>query len=235
MIAVVGPECVERIGSAIERAGMDSVVGKSTAVLGSEPELVVALGEATVIDAVRSGIDVPLLPVEAGIGARSMTVETAVESAERLVSGQFDTHRVPTVRVRRGDEFVGPALFDVTLVTAEPVRISEFGLTTVRIDDRVRADGVVITTPAGSHGYANAAGAPAIEGESDIVAVVPIGAFTMDPPEWVFDLENPIEVTVIDETGTALVLLDGSEAAEIADAIHVEPGTPLQMVDIERE
>ncbi len=202
-VGVLGdhPPAVDAVGA----AGADPVAGDADAVLARNPAAVVAVGEAAVVDLARAGADVPVLPVGASRGVRSVP-ESGVEPAvASLVGGEGATVDHPVYAVDGG-----PAvLLDLLLVTDGPARISEY---VVRADGepvgRFRADGVVLATPAGSVDYARAAGGPVVAPGTGVGAVVPVAPFATDPSDWVLQLEA-VELSVAREETPVNLVADG--------------------------
>jgi NAD+ kinase len=147
------------------------------------------------------------------------------------------------------------AALDVTLQTVEPARISEFGVRLVddgRTPDtgesdrrpdrsaepgerlaRLRADGVVVATPAGSHGYPRSAGGPRLVGGRAAV-VVPIAPFVVDPDTWVTPLsDRRVRVTVERDEATVGLFVDGHEVGTVDHDTPVVIGDDgdLRLVD----
>jgi NAD+ kinase len=209
-VGVVGDET---FAAAVEAAGGDPVVGAASDLDGIE--VAVADGEAAVVDLLRAEVGVPVLPVEAGSGVRSVPSSDLEPALERVLDGAYRTERHPVVSAQRAFDGVR-ALFDVTLVAAEPARISEFS---VRCGGesvaRFRADGVVASTPAGSVGYNSAAGGPVVATGTDVVSVVPLAPFATDADQWVLPLEEVTLSVERDETPVEL-LADGRTERTVA-------------------
>jgi NAD+ kinase len=134
------------------------------------------------------------------------------------------TTRVPVIAARTGDT-EARAVYDVTLVTAEPARISEYAVTAggERLDE-FRADGVVVATPAGSRGYARDAGGPTVLA-ADVASVVPVGPFQVHADAWVVGLDGPADpavvVTVERDEASVDLHADGERVS------GVRPGDPV--------
>jgi NAD+ kinase len=92
---------------------------------------------------------------------------------------------------------------------AEPARISEFCVRTGGEEvDRFRADGVVVSTPAGSPGYNRAANGPVVAPETGVLSVVPVAPFATDIDGWVLPIDEVTLSVERDETPVEL-LADG--------------------------
>ena len=107
------------------------------------------------------------------------------------------------------------ALFDITLVTDEPARISEYGVAS-RGDSvaTFRADGVVVATAAGSHGYAGAVDAPSLSTAVDAVAVAPVAPFVTDTRRWVLP-DDQLTLTVERDEGPIALVADGRRVTSV--------------------
>jgi len=188
-LAVAGGE----LGDAVRRAGGEPVPPAAA-------DAAVAVGEAALASLVDTGL--PVLAVDAD-GVPAVPRESLEPALAALVEGTVEEHERPLLAVDGTDP---QALFEVALFAAEPGRISEF-----RLDDggdslgTVRADGVVVATPAGSGGYARAAGGPTLAPDAGVVAVVPVAAFGTRDDRWVVAPEVglsvhrdevPVELTV---------------------------------------
>ncbi|MDG5776461.1 ATP-NAD kinase [Haloarculaceae archaeon H-GB2-1] len=212
-VGVVGPDG-DSVAEAVTAAGLTPRTGAVEDVLATEPGALVAVGESALLSLARTGPDVPILPVDAGRGVRSVP-KARVGAALEDITGDWRTERHPVLEVRVDGESVARALMDVTLTTAEPAHISEY---TVSWQDericQVRADGVVIGTPAGSHGYARAAGGPLVPPETDVAILAPMAPFETDPDHWVVPLTE-LELGVARDTTAVELLADDRVVADV--------------------
>jgi NAD+ kinase len=199
MIGVVGGDS-GAVTAALEAVGETPLVGTPDRVLEANPDAVVTIGRAAIASLVRDRPvpESPVLAVAAGEGFPDVGVATTPERGgpiADLAAGRYTTVEYPVLGVDVGAERLGNAVFDTMVVTRDPGRISEFRVVSETELGAVRADGVVVATPAGSHGYARSAGGPRLRGESGTAVVVPVGAFTMSPDRWVVGLDSPGELT----------------------------------------
>lgn len=193
--------------------------GGAVVAADAEPDAVVALGEAALVDAALDGPPAPVLPVGAGEGLRAVALADARAAVERLVDGAARTVEHAVLGVDVGGEFAGRALLDATLMTDEQARISEYAVHDgVGRVDRFRADGVVVATPAGSAGYARAAGGSVLAPGTG-VSVVPVSPFATMSETWVLDGGATLRVER-DDCDVRLAL-DGEVAAPVPPATDV--------------
>ncbi|WP_435145076.1 NAD(+)/NADH kinase [Halobaculum sp. P14] len=211
-VALAGDDGTVR--AAIESAG-GAVVGDA-----ASADALVTFGEEALVEAALAEPDAPVLPVAAGDGAHSVS-KLGVDSAlAALAAGEAWTVDHPVLGVAvDGDRF--RAVLDVTLLTAEPARISEYAVETREEPlAQFRSDGVVVATPAGSSGYARAAGGPVLTPGTGL-SVVPIAPFTTKTETWVVD-EPPTLTVERDEAAVQLLVDDDAER-------RVPAGVPVEL------
>jgi len=220
-VAVVGEQTTSVV-EALTAADLTVSSATVTTALDENPDAIVAIGESALLAVGRRDPPVPVLPVEAGAGVRSVSRDRIGDVATRLVTGNWETDTHPLLAVDDGDR-VSRALMDAMLVTAEPAHISEF---TVRDgDDRVaqfRADGVVAATPAGSQGYARTAGTPVMAPGPAVLAIAPVAPFATNLDHWVVPATD-LSITVERDSATVEVLADDRTVG------HATVGTPVDV------
>lgn len=250
-VGVVGGP-VGTIAQAVDDAGGTPLVDDPL----SDPVCVIAAGESALYSLVPD-VSVPVLPVETetpGLDpitredlpqALSMLLDavqhqSGTESSTRsqLKSTHSTTHihTHPVVGIDRPDGRMH-ALMDVTLVTAEPARISEYTVMagTERVMS-VRADGIVVATPAGSHGYAHDAGGPYIAPETGVGAVIPIAPFSTTGNQRVLSLSD-IRLTIERDEASVELLVDGRSAGTVpySDTLCLEPVATIETIRFTNE
>jgi NAD+ kinase len=230
-VGVVGDE-TDRLADDI---GASADVDPSVGAAATHADLVVASGESALVDVVRSGADATVLPVDAGAGVQSVPLSAAGDAVADVVSGAYETAMRPVLSVLVDGEDPVRTLFDVTLVTTEPARISEYSVTTgsSRVTE-FRADGIVVATAAGSQGYADAASGPVLDPGTGVVAVTPVAPFVTDAQRWVVPNKDLMLAVERDEGGVSLIV-DGRDAGAVPhDAdIHVSRTDELTLAVVE--
>jgi NAD+ kinase len=225
-------ESVGTIAEAVEAAGGEALVDDPR----SDPAFVIAVGESSLYSLVPDP-PAPVLPVavEHGIDSinpcdisevipalldESQTLlqsQPASQSQSRSKSYSIVTH--PILAIERDSMDDGEsvyALMDVTLVTSEPARISEYTVASGNEHvTSVRSDGIVVATPAGSHGYAHDTGGPRIAPETDVGAVVPIAPFAISGDYWVLSLSD-IRLTVERDNTPVDLFVDGCRVGTVS-------------------
>lgn len=253
-VGIVG-DAIEPIVDAVESAGGIPLVDDSAEQRDADPAFVIAVGDKALRSLVPDS-SAPILPVETGIpGLDSLASNRARTELPGLLDlfssdqgsdgtgagadAQQVTVTRPVLGVDRPDGRVH-ALRDVTLVTAEPARISEYTVVagtapSPRRITSVRADGVVVATPIGSHGYAHDAGGPRLAAETGVGAVVPIAPFSIDADHWVVPLSD-IRLTVDRDDASVELRLDGRQAGSVSasESLCLRPVTTIETIAVEQ-
>ena len=183
----------------------------------SAADAIVAVGDDALREVVVEAPDAPVVPVGSrrlavGADGAERRVRTLLDAAiggdDRPADGvQRTTH--PILGVDAGSGESRRAALDVALVTAEPARISEFAIDFVGGSDATfRADGVVVATPLGSDGYANAAGGPVVEPGGGL-SVASIAPFSTRTDAWV--AAEGLSISVEREAESVALVVDGRE------------------------
>ena len=225
-VAIVGDDGrASTLRDAVEGAGAD-LTDLASASDAAEAPIVVALGDEAIRDAAVSAPDGTVIPV----GDRRLAFDRdgAVAALRELLGAAAAGERVarvkhPVMAVTDGTAPPAKALFDVALVTSEPARISEFAVEfTERQTESVRADGVVVATPLGSDGYANAVGGPIVEPGGGF-PVAPIAPFSTRTDTWV--TPDRVRLTVEREGEPVAIVVDGERRSVVAPhrPVAIEP------------
>lgn len=178
----------------------------------ADAEAVVAVGGDAVAEQALSDDSAPILPV--GVDDREgATCDALGGAADALAAGDYRTVSHPVLEVSVDGEAVARGVFDVTLMTSEPARISEYALAAEgECLFEVRADGVVVSTPLGSAGYGRAAGGPVVAPGAGL-SVVPVSPFSTRAGPWV--VPGPLSLSVERDEGEVSLYVDGAEVAQV--------------------
>lgn len=227
MIGLVGPEqATAELAAGLDAAEVRS--GDADWVLEGDPAAVIAVGDEPVTSLVGAGVTVPVLPVDTSEALQPVAPGRVPGVLARGLASGFQTRELPVLESGvRGDQ-PRRSVFDAMVVTAEPARISEFSVEGPGWADRYRADGVVVSTPVGSAGYARALGGPLVAPGTDALAVVPVAAFARRSRTRVTDPDGPLTVTVERDEGEVTLLADGRSAGPVPTRQPVE----VRVVDV---
>ncbi len=233
---------VDELEAAVATAGGSLVYGDVKHVLESEPTVVVAIGRSALSAVARvrsqngSGTETgpPVVPIATGPGIATPPVDGLADIIPDILGGAGTDTTLPVLSVTIGGHPCGSALFQVTLVTDEPARISEYSLRAHREHlAQFRADGVTVATPVGSHGYASTAGGPLLSTAVDAVVAVPIAPFVTHGRQWILP-DDDLEITVERNETDVVCQLDDALVGPVDLAtpvrISVTEAEPLTIV-----
>lgn len=211
-------ELARRVVAAME--GENLVLDDSAAeVLGGEgrplseldPDVVITIGgDGTILRAAQS-VDAVFIGINnGGVGfLADIPVDGIEEGLARIRSGEYTIADRFKLDSYLNGELLPPAVNEVVIHTDTVAKIRQFRiLVDGHLATEVRADGVIVSTPIGSTGYAMSLGAPMIDPAVEAFVIVPIAAykFTSRP----FIVPSGSKVTVECETPRGcLVVVDG--------------------------
>ena len=221
-VGVVGDDAV---ADRLQNAGVAVETGDETV---PTTDRVVAVGEAAMTAVARAEADPLVVPVDAGRGVRSVPRGAVADALASLGEARVESH--PVLAVEAPDGAVDRAFWDVTLVTADAARISEFAIDSAADHlGQFRADGVVVATAAGSPGYAHRVGGPILAPAAQAV-VAPIAPFATDPDHWVLPIDD-IGVTVARDEATVELLLDDRPSRIVAcdEGVAISTAPPVRV------
>ena len=202
---------------------------------GSAPvSAVLVAGEAGLLEAVDREIEAPLLPVGLEDGPPSVPRSGLGTALESVAADRVDHVAYPTITVE-SPHGTDRALMDVTAITAEPARISEYRATKAdgTVVDQVRADGLVVSGPAGTPGYGTAAGGPHLDPAVRGLSVVPIAPFRTARPTWV--VAPPIEIEVARRETPVSLVVDEREVGRLPahEPVALEWGREIEILVVD--
>ena len=209
-VAVVGTDDrSETLREAVRDAGARLVAATDTT---ADTDATLTIGENATRNALRNAPAGAVIPVGTqrltfGVDEATNRIHRLIEALDAPVEGiSRITH--PILTVDTGPSSAHRAAADVALITEKPARISEFSVRFTRQrEESFRADGVVVATPFGSSGYANAGGGPIVEPGGGL-AIVPIAPFSTRIDAWV--AAERVTLSVERETEPVALVVDGA-------------------------
>ena len=208
----------------------------------SSVDLMIVLGgDGTLLHAARHfiGSNTPILGINLGrVGFLTDTpVGSMFDVVEEILAGHLQTicHFSLSAEVWRGEEMVasGRAMNDVVLERSAHPRMIGFEMSVRdQFVFRMRGDGLVLATPAGSTAYALSAGGPIVHPAIDAVTVVPVCPHTLSNRPIVVPADREIQLRLVELPMTAALNLDGVELLQLAegDRVVVRKGGDITLV-----
>ena len=191
---------------------------------------VVLGGDGTILTALRSyaGTGVPVFAVNFGEVGFLATVDPdgLGKEFDRAFAGDFETLRLPTITVGRPDG-LWTAMNDISVHRKPGMRVADlaYGLAGEEIG-RVRCDGLVVSTPAGSTGYNLANAGPILAWGVRGYVVSFIAPHSLTARALVVAPEDLLTINNASREEPVEVHVDGRPACELraGEDIHIEFG-----------
>lgn len=180
----------------------------------AKPDIAIVLGgDGSVLRSLRTfaGTDVPTFGINFGTIGFLTTVEREqlIEGLEHAFTASYEVLKLPALRLRYGDiDVVG--FNDVSIHRSRDARVAEvaYSLQGEQVG-RVRCDGVVAATPAGSTGYNLANSGPILAWGVEGFVVSFIAPHTLTARALVAAPDDPLTVTNAGRRDELEILVDG--------------------------
>jgi len=212
--------------------------------LGQMCDLAIIVGgDGTLLNAARSlsGFDVPLVGINLGhLGfLTDISPDTMLQHMDAILEGDYLTEErylLHTRIFREGEQINESEAFNDVVVhkwhVARMIQLETY------IDDefvsRLRADGVIVSTPTGSTAYALSAGGPILHPSLKAVVMVPICPHSMSNRPIVIEDHHQIEILFCDNLhDNAQVTCDGQIAFSLmaGDRIRImKKERPIRLI-----
>ena len=214
----------EELGEGAQSAGVRMV-----SELPGDVDLCLALGgDGTILRALRhyASTDVPVFGINYGTvgflaAAESEELETGLA---RAFNGDFEVVSLPGLHLRAGDER-NVAVNDVSFTRRPHQRVAELAYSVGgREVGRVRCDGLVAATPAGSTGYNLANNGPILAWGVEGFVVSFIAPHTLTARALVVAPGDVLHVTNVGERDAVDIGVDGMDAGKLGPGQEVAVG-----------
>jgi NAD+ kinase len=185
-----------------------------------EAELCIALGgDGTILHGLRAyaGTGVPVFGVNFGEVGFLATIDPdgIAEGLQRALRGDFDVLTLPGIEVSAGARR-WLAMNDVSFHRQQGLRVADLAFDVADEEvGRVRCDGLVIATPAGSTGYNLANGGPVMAWGVEGLAVSFIAPHSLTARALVVAPQDPIAIRNRSQDEPVDVSVDGRPVCEL--------------------
>lgn len=184
--------------------------------------LITVGGDGTILRALQH-VDADIVGINAG-GVGFLTEidrDNIPKAIGRLKRGEYSVDRRPKIRVMYDGEVIGDAMNEVVVHTDAVAKIRRFS---VHVDDSlamdIRADGIMLSTPTGSTGYALSLGASMMDTRVNAWMLVPMAAIEFSSRPLVIPDSTRVTVDSTMDRGCMLVI-DGQHEIPIPGGAKV--------------
>ncbi|WP_457742408.1 NAD(+) kinase [Thermococcus sp.] len=157
--------------------------------------------------------EIPILGVNMG----TLGFLTEVEPHEtffalsKLIEGEYYIdERIKLRTFLNGENNVPDALNEVAILTGIPGKIIHLRYyVDGGLADEVRADGLIVSTPTGSTGYAMSAGGPFVDPRLDVVVIAPLAPIALSSRPMIIPAGSVVDVKNMAITREIVLAIDG--------------------------
>lgn len=185
--------------------------------------LITVGGDGTILYALHHS-KLPVFGVNAGaIGfLAEVEPEQFEEAIGRVLEGSYTIEERAKLSVQIGDEELPDAINEVTLQTSRIAKLIRFE---VRVNGQIletyRGDGMILSTPTGSTGYAMSVGGPLVHPAVGGFILAPIAPFKLASRPWVIPNDAVVEVKLLPRDSAqgrqqARAVVDGQFGVDVA-------------------
>lgn len=183
-------------------------------------------GDGTLLASLHAGTGdgVPVLGVSWGsLAALGTVAEHDLEtSLDRLAEGRFELRDIVGLEVSgEGEPAPRQAFNDVAISRTAPGQVSLAVSVDGELYARLSGDGVIVSTPLGSTGYAMAAGGPILEPAAEAFLVTPVSSHGGSCPPLVLACRSEVTIEVLHGHDRARVDIDGQPSELRPDGLRI--------------
>lgn len=144
--------------------------------------------------------------------------EHLAEGLDRLLGGDYTVEDRARVATTVNGQRLPDAVNEAVVRTA---RASKMLHLVIRLDghemERIRCDGLILSTPTGSTSYAMSAGGPIVDPRLAALLLVPLAAFKIGTRPVVLPPEARLTVTLTSPVKDAVLAIDGQHEAPVGE------------------
>ncbi|MCW7075837.1 MAG: NAD(+)/NADH kinase [Candidatus Syntropharchaeales archaeon] len=199
---------------------------RGVAISDMDVDMVICVGgDGTILRTLRS-MDEPIPLLGIGMGAlgflAALTPEEALKRICEVLDG-FEVEKRSRLDIIVDRERVATAMNEIVFLTLRPAKMLHFK---IFIDgeefERLRADGVVFSTPTGSTAYSMSAGGPIVDPEMNCTIIVPLAPFKLSARPAVVAGSRKVKFGLIEPDKDAMLVIDGETNRSIKQGDEVE-------------
>ncbi|NJD98670.1 NAD(+) kinase [Thermococcus sp. LS1] len=157
--------------------------------------------------------EIPLLGINMGTLGFLTEVEPheAFFALSKLIEGDYHIdERIKLRTYLNGENVVPDALNEVAILTGIPGKIIHLRYYIDEgLADEIRADGLIVSTPTGSTGYAMSAGGPFVDPRLDVIVIAPLAPIALSSRPMIVPSYTKIDVRNLALTREIILAIDG--------------------------
>ncbi len=203
------------------RVSICNDVAKITDFLDDLPQLVFVLGgDGTMLGVARAFVKTPVPLTAINLGRVGFLAELEAHNWQEGVAAIIDDKYTTVERmalgwniIRKGEVIKsGHAINDVVISRGALSRVVSFDVSVeTESINSVRADGIILSSPVGTTGYAVSAGGPLVHPANNVLLVTAICPYLCNFPAMVLPPSMPVQITLQQCATETFATIDGQE------------------------
>jgi len=183
-------------------------------------------GDGTILRTIAA-MDDPIPVLGIGMGAlgflAALTPDEALANICEIIDN-FEVEERSRLDVIVNKKKEATAMNEIVVLTLRPAKMLHFE---ILIDgegfERLRADGVVFSTPTGSTAYSMSAGGPIVDPGMDCTLIVPLAPFKLSARPAVVAGSSRIRIELLEPEKDAMLVVDGeiNRSVSMGDEIEI--------------
>jgi len=173
----------------------------------------------------RTKRDIPILGINMGTLGFLTEVEPneAFFAINKLIEGNYHIdERIKLRTYLNGENTVPDALNEIAILTGIPGKIVHLKYyVDDGLADEVRSDGLIISTPTGSTGYAMSAGGPFLDPRIDGVIIAPLAPIALSSRPMVVPATSKISIRIMTLTRNVILAIDGQFYTYLSPEVEI--------------
>ncbi len=218
----------------------DIKFGKEDELIGECDVFITVGGDGTILKWGRkaAAANKPLLGINTGrLGFMATLESNELYKLEKLVNDSYSISRRMLLDIYVGDE-KHIAVNDVVFSKSRFAKLPEFSVSTGDFEvTRIRADGIIFSTPTGSTAYALSAGGPIIQPDAECIEFTPLCAHTLFGRPMIFSAGSDLKVKFFGyENSDVILSIDGDDAIDLNEEETVlirKSELALDLIDVD--
>ncbi len=214
--------------------------GNEQQLIGKCDILITVGGDGTILRWGRkaAAANKPLLGINTGrLGFMATLESDELHKLKRLAEKKYSVSRRMLLDINTGEKkYI--AVNDVVFSKSRFAKLPEFSVSTGDFEvTRIRADGIIFSTPTGSTAYSLSAGGPIIQPDAECIEFTPLCAHTLFGRPMIFSAGSHLKVSYCGyESSEVIMSIDGDHDIPLSEGDEVsirKSELALELIDID--
>jgi len=183
-----------------------------------DPDMILAVGGDGTLLRTFQRYDVPVLGVNVGSLGFLMEVapERVSDAVDRIVDGRYVIRERAKIHTRIGEEDLPDATNEVVLLSKTPAKMVAYEMyINMNWVEKVRGDGMIVSTPIGSTCYAMSAGGAVLDPDLQAFEIVALAPFITNIRPMIIPDSSVINIKIVAKRRAAVLAVDGSHLRSV--------------------